>query len=419
MNIYHSTNGSSNFCIALIAAALVGFTPIITPALGYPVLSLFALIVILPHLSQFQRKPNSLLITCVCLYLLWGFVYSLLQISDGYGTIIMQMQFLFCILLMPLIPAVLSRRHRLWILVIMLLIVSFNILDNIRLCIIYPEIAATVNRSMEMVDIIGKAINIGGSTWYNGVTFFFTVCFFTFLNTERKLNKYFMLGCAILSGYFIFGYCLKASVIVFAVMAAVLLYLAKRSGKNTGYLMAIAFVFIIVFVVVELYSNEIIFLIADNIKSRRLATRLITLVNPEDEEAAMGTVEARSRLWMLSLRTWLDNPLNFLLGIGDHGPKYLNNGMGIGYHSDFFDTPARYGLIGLFLMYKIFLLAFKRILCFFDKQYHFQLYVIFGLFILFGLSKSVFNPSVGCPLFLLLPLASFYIRKSYINKEIK
>lgn len=414
MSIYRQTNGSSLFCMALAAAAVVGFTPILPVALGYPLLTLLSLIVIVPHLNKLLKRPNSLLLTCAFLYVSWGFLYRFLNISDGFGTIIMQMQFFFCILLMLLIPTTLSRHHRLWILGVMLLVVCANIIDNIRLCIIYPEIAGAVNRSMDMEELIGQTINIGGSMWYNGVFVFFTVCFFIFLNAERKLYRYIMLGCSILAGFFIFGYCLKASVIVFTVMAAVLLYLAKRSGKNTTYIMAVSFVFFIVYLLVDIYTDEIVSFIAYNIDNKRLAVRLISLVDVNNEEAEIGvrTVEGRANLWMVSLQTWLDNPINFLLGIGDHSPKYRLDGLRIGYHSDFFDTPARYGIIGLVLMYKILRLSLRRILFFFDKKYHFQLYVIFGMIILFGFTKSVFNPTVGCPLFLLLPLSSVYLRKA-------
>lgn len=419
MRIYHSANGSKIFCIALITVAIVGFTPIITAAIGFPVLTLFALFAILPNLNKYQRNLNSSLAAYICLYLLWGFVFSLLHISDGYGTIILQMQFFFCILLMLLIPSILSPHHRFWILALMLLVVCFNILDNIRLCILYPEIAFAVNRSMDMVELIGIKINIGGSGWYNGVTFFFTVCFFTFLNAERKIYRYMMLGCVILSGLFIFNFCLKASVIVFTVMAAVLIFFAKRYGNNMVYLMVISFVFIIGYVVVDLYTDEIVEFLVYNIKSKRLAFRLIALVDADNEAAEIGTVNGRVRLWMLSLKTWLDNPMYFLMGIGDHSPKYRIDGMGIGYHSAFFDLPARYGLIGLLLMYNILHLGFKRILHFFDKQYYTQLYVIFGLFILFGFTKGVFIPSVGCSLFLLLPLSSFLLGKSNTGNPIR
>ena len=412
MRTYHQFTYSAFLCIALTAAAIVGFTPIIMTAIGFPILTLLALIVIFPRLSEFLNGRNSLLFICITLYLIWGFLYKFLSISDGFGTIILHMQFFFCILLMLLIPTTLSSHHWLKILAVILLVVCLNILDNIRLCNIYPEIASAVNRSMEMTELIGKRINIGGSTWYNGVFFFFMVCFFAFLNVERKIYRYILLGCAILAGLFIFGYCLKASVILFTVMSAVLLYFAKRSGNNTTYMIVLFVIFSIVYLVVETYSDEIINFILSYINDKRLAIRLVALVDTENENAEIGvsTVEARVNLWMLSLKTWLDNPVTFLLGIGDHSPSYRIDGLGIGHHSDFFDIPARYGLIGLLLMYKILRLSCKRILSFFDKKYHFQLYIIFGIFILFGFSKAVFNPSVGCPLFLLLPLSSVLLR---------
>ena len=183
-------------------------------------------------------------------------------------------------------------------------------------------------------------------------------------------------------------------------------------------MVVITIVFFILYLVVDIYSDEIVDYILSNIKNRRLAIRLIALVDAGNEEAEIGvsTVEGRTRLWMLSMNTWLDNPVNFLFGIGDHSPSYRVNGMGIGYHSDFFDVPARYGLIGLFLMYKILRIGVRQILFFFDKEYHLQIYIIIGVFFMFGFTKGVFTPSIGCSLFLLLPLTSCLFRKSSARK---
>ena len=132
-----------------------------------------------------------------------------------------------------------------------------------------------------------------------------------------------------------------------------------------------------------------------------------------EAEAGVETLNGRTRLWTVSIDTWTDNIANFIFGIGAHHSDVesglSNEVVGIGNHSAFFDTPAKYGIFGLVLIFSILRLSFKWILSIYDKKYHFQLYVIFGMFVLFGFTKGVFTPGVGCAMFLLLPLLSKYI----------
>ena len=306
---------------------------------------------------------------------------------------------------------------------IMLLIISMDIIDNIRLCLLYPELAAVCNRATKAdEEIAGISINIGGSKWYNAVFFFFTICFFAYLNIKEKVYKRIMLVCSALAALFILGFCVKASVIVFTIFSAVLLFFAKRSNGAT-YFLLIALISGVAMFYVNIYSDEIVSFLSSSVSSERLASRLISLIDSESEEAAsgVGTMNARRALWMVSIDTWTDNIANFIYGIGAHhadvGSGVSNKSIGIGNHSDFFDTPAKYGIFGLVLIFTILRLSFKWILSIYNKKYHFQLYVIFGMFVLFGFTKGVFTPGVGCAMFLLLPLLSTYINENSSIKQ--
>ena len=51
-----------------------------------------------------------------------------------------------------------------------------DIFTNIRLCILHPELLVYVNRNI-LTDEMEGIGNVGASVWYNGIYFFFTICF--------------------------------------------------------------------------------------------------------------------------------------------------------------------------------------------------------------------------------------------------
>lgn len=410
------------FYIALIMYVILGYTPILNSGLFFILVVLTSSAAIMSDFGSKTYQHNSTLVGCICLYLSICVVYKVLGISTfSYGLLILHVLFFMSILLMLIIPSKLSAEKWTLIVKIVLLIICINIIDNIRLCLLYPEIADVVNRGLIDEEIAGERINIGGSKWYNAVFFFFTVSFFAYLNCKNKTFKYLMLGCSGLAALFIFGFCLKASVIVFTFFSAIVLYFAKRSNGKT-YFWILASLAGVALLLINLFSDEIIAFLSSSVSSERLASRLISLLDTEsmEAEAGVGTMSARGALWMVSIDTWTDNVANFIFGIGAHHDNrdlgITNQSVGIGNHSDFFDTPAKYGIIGLILIFNILRLGFKRILSIYEKKYHLQLYVIFALFVLFGFTKGVFTPGIGCAIFLFLPLVKSAIDRNSLVK---
>ena len=413
-----NNTGGGLFLVSLsILLAIIGFTPILqATAMQFVVLIfLITLTAVFWGFGTNSYKRDSGLVSYVLLYFSLCLVYKLFGISSiGFVALIRHTFFFLLIPLLFILTGILKEKEKNRILIVSLLVVAANIIDNIRLCLAYPELAAIVNRNMYADEIVGVVTNIGGSHWYNSICFFFAVCFFAFLNSKEKAFKNIMLACSGLAALFIFGFCLKASIIVFSLFAVVMLYFAKRS-VNQAYFFLIAVLSTAALLLANIFSDEIILFLSSNVSSGRLASRLISLIDSESEEAAVGasSMSARIRLWMVSVDTWTGNILNFIFGIGDHHADVeaglSNRVIGIGNHSDFFDTPARYGVIGLILIYKTLKLSFKKILSFYDRKFHLQLYVLFGIFILFGFTKGVFLPAIGFVLFILLPLVSKHV----------
>lgn len=397
--------------ISIILITVLGFTPILRSGLYSLAIGLIATIAVIYNLQNNEYRKHIPLLVNVCLYLSIVLGYHLVGITDIPIVLTLRHAFFFIpILLMLLMPQTLSEKHRKWLLLLAIMVVLINIADNIRLCIIHPEFLLKVNRDTDGADMIGEVTNIGGSKFYNALFFFFLVCLFIALNTKRKLAKYAILGCAIFSAVFVLFFCLKASVMVFVVLSAILLVYAKRMGNMHRFVVGIILFGLFAFFVVTLFSDLIVDTIASSISSKRLEERLIMLVDSENDDATagVGTVSARAHLWLVSIETWLSGPVNFLMGIGDHRAE-IQETTGIGMHSEICDLLAKYGLIGFFLFMNTLRLCYKYFISLFGDDYKLQFQLIFVILLLFGLTKGICLPGIGCTLFLILPLSAKFL----------
>lgn len=405
--------GKNNYIIPLLGGLLFlsvvfAFTPILRSGMLLLLTELGLMTVVLSHSMSKNYRCNGSLVLAVYLYLLMCIVYRLLGISSiAPGALAIHLFFFISILIMLQLPNLTTERQNNRMAIIMIIVILFNVLDNIRLCLTYPELYVLVNRDMESV---GENLNIGGSKFYNALFFFFTICFFFFMNSRNKRNRIIMLVGVLLTAAFILAFCLKASVIVFTFLSAFLLFFAKKAKNTKSFILRIFIPAMIAYGLVSIFSDLIIELITNTFSSDRLAQRLILLIDSDSPDATRGaaTVEARENLWLMSINTWTDNIVNFIFGIGDHRADWAAGQTaaetGIGQHSDFLDSLARYGLLGSLIILQILILSFKYLLSYFEEKYRLQVLVIIILFVLFGFTKAVFQVDIGILLFVFLPL---------------
>ena len=164
------------------------------------------------------------------------------------------------------------------------------------------------------------------------------------------------------------------------------------------------------------YQENIIRWIIAVSPNQRLTTRFITMIDINNVEANEVTITGRTNLYLLSVQTWLTNPITFFFGIGDHFVVTNAAETGIGQHADFLDTLGRFGLIGFGIIYMILINSYKYIMSLFDKENYNNLIVIFLIYILCGCTKNVFTTYVGCVLFVFLPMCSQFVNKNIQQK---
>ncbi len=408
----------------LVVSAISLFTPII--GIGIPCLIVGGSIALisLHHLGDRFYPHNIRLALYVFLYMALCVVYLLFGISTvSLGALVAHLFFFVCILCMILYPTYISEKQNKRLLCIIVGIIIFNIIDNIRLCVVYPQLFFAVNRNMNS----DFNVNIGGSRFYNAILFFYIICLFGFLNSKKKIFKYYMLTGVIISAIFIFGFCLKASTLVFAILSTILLCFAQKAKSIRRLFFRIVVPSLIIYVIVNIYMDSIIDFLSSLFASDRLIERLVFLLDQDNASADSGasTMVARENLWFLSVSTWTDNLVNFVFGIGDHRIADWETqspfAIGIGQHSDFFDSLARYGIIGMLILVAIFILAFEYILALFDNKQRVQLLIIFLIYILHLITKGGLYPDLGFLLFVFLPMLSNIIghhEGTIVNKDL-
>lgn len=390
--------------LALLSTLVAG-TPMLAKPMYFVVLGSAIGVLIIPRAWVTSNK-GRVIIVGLLLYVFLTAFYRLIGKSDGtWGNSMHEYFFLLTFFLGVALTKRASSQQTItfWLL---LCIIGVNIVYNIFISNRYPEF--NLNSRDDIGEDFLRSLNVGGSTFFTMSMLLFNVCFFVFLNSKEKgigvrIGSLFF---CIIAAVFVLFYSQKGSNVVYLLLSIPLQLYAKQSKKMSNFVVNTTIVLLFVFLLFVLFKNELIQLIIDISPSERLTVRLITLLDKNNPMADTDVVSGRTDLYFLSLKTWLSNPVIFFVGIGDVRAAYDVEWTGIGQHSDFFDTLARYGLIGGLLLFATIRRYFRMILSIFDRRYKLQILVIIGIFVLCACTKGVLVPEVGCILFVILPLTS-------------
>ena len=192
---------------------------------------------------------------------------------------------------------------------------------------------------------------------------------------------------------------------------------ADKTKTKSNLIVVSIIVMALVVLFIEVYQESVIRWIVSVSPNPRLTMRFVAMIDVDNAEASEMTITGRTDLYMLSLQTWLKNPINFFFGIGDHFVVTDVAATGIGQHADFLDTLGRFGLIGFAVICLIFIKSYKYIMSLFDKENHNNLIVIFLIYVFCGCTKNVFTTYVGCVLFMFLPMCSQFVNKNVQDND--
>lgn len=387
-----------------VITVLVHCSPILNRPVFFIFLSLFTGLFTSFRLNRPIFRKYRKLIVLLIFYVFLTILYRIIGKSDGYwGNSMHEYSFFVSFIVFLLVIDGLSNKQIKFIYWPMIVIATVNVIDNIYLYNLYPQLAG---EQYFMEEDFLSSINAGGTSFYTFCLFLFNIFFFVFLNSSDKKLKRLFICLSIITAIYIFGFCGKGSIVVYTLLSIPLQYFAFKTKRPSLFLFVGGFWGLFFLLFVSFFSEEIVNLILSISPIERVSVRLITLIDNDSVYANEYTVTGRTTLYLLSLKTWVSNFENFLFGIGDIRADIGAAATGIGQHSEFFDSLARYGLIGGLFLYSILKRFFNSIFSFFDQKYRFQLYIILGIIILCGCTKKLFMPNIGAVLFIILPLTA-------------
>ena len=216
------------------------------------------------------------------------------------------------------------------------LAVAINIADNIRLFYEYGVGVVFQNLAKVMEEEGVTGLNLGSSMFVSMSVFYASIMFLAFMKSNNNLERILLLLYFSISAYFIIMCSFKASAIVLMLISLVSIFFAVKAKKHV---VAILIFMPVVGVVILLFMDSIANFLIDIVGSQRIASRLIIFTS-EGELSNSGSLMNRSQLWLVSIKTWLNDVSSFFIGIGDHNWQdfVTTASSGIGNHSDLLDV---------------------------------------------------------------------------------
>ena len=244
-----------------------------------------------------------------------------------------------------------------WLWVAFIFLFAVNLAHNYWIGFTQPELFNMVKAKDG--DTTGFISNAGGSEFVYLCMFLVPIFWIVWQSSEEKRTKRLLILLIIFaSGYFIFINDRTTATVTLFLMIIMFL-LVKGAGVGKGHIVKIVAGLVIVLLLLSIFSRQIFTFALDLFEdSARMSNRLEDLfevsqgadLNDMDD----GSLGARYLLWMTSINTFLSSIPNFLIGIGDdvHEGDILSLvRYGVGCHSEFFDLAAKYGIVGIILVF--------------------------------------------------------------------
>ncbi len=350
---------------------------------------------------SFQYNP----LFPVLAYLLVFFILVLLDVSTAERHIRVSFTFWGALIVYYLTSMYPKAQKRLVTLgLILLLITSVTSLVGV---IVNPRAARILTYSANDIeeDLAISLLNIGGIAFFQGLVICVPIllsCIF------QKKFKIFAISALALIFISLLSASFTISLIVFFVALA-LGYLANNSLHSRVILIILCCLIIIV-----IPWSDLLMYISENINNTTISDRLRSLSLSLSRGSLTGGSSSRFKLYYSSFNTFLKHPL----GIGPEY-TYVNYQNGIGYHSQFLDDLARYGIFAL-MFYSAFFFGYYKLL---KKQWSkinmqqiaVPVAVVYFIFLIFN--PGFTSPHEGVLLLLLIPAIPDVFHKNEIGTQ--
>jgi len=304
-----------------------------------------------------------------------------------------------------------------------LMIFAVNLLDNIRLNIIYPGASETINFPW------GEhfyGMNVGGTPFSLMAALIAMICVVNVLSEQKGRVIWIIYYLACLGYIFLTARLLSVLTMVGGTLLLLTIAFAWKTGRQKRLAIYIILVMIAVGLIFFVVPN-ILEWFAETIGSERLGPRLreladILRLQESSVDATQSSGTTRLKLYYMSIQTFLSSVKSFFFGIGEH-PAIVEElyTKGIGAHSVILDNLAQYGIIGAICMYQIIAKSYKYFYaekCAVSSSYIQALEkCIFVIYIVNAIINNVFSSGFFILVFFIVPHSVISRNKVVQRKE--
>lgn len=384
--------------------ALFGFTPLLS-RLEIPYVKVLLIVLWIVTSIVIKRPSNVKQPRSVVKW--WGLYMALVYISCIVGHSSNSLNFFISNLTQYCIPFImvtvlckynLREKKFLWIIIATLIVV--NLVQNIFTGLIIPDYFYGLDGIDTSASV--KLTNAGGTGMVMQCMFSVVIWTMVFCYSNRKLLSVILVVMCVF--YITILNSRTTALLVLGVEVIGLLFVLTGNRVSKISKKKIIFFSLLAIIIISVFFTSIIEeLLGVFENSKDMTDRLTDLKSvAEGEDIEMlrdGSLAQRYLLWTTSINTFLASIPNFLFGIGDDFSTYDMAGLlksGIGRHSEFFDLAAKYGLLGIIIIYKGWRSTFQllRNICH-SEEMKYLLGVFIVAFIIYGfvnlLTPSLFN----------------------------
>lgn len=388
------------FCLPVLLYIVTSVLPIISRNIGTATIIAVLLLQFIPNIRKIiVLEPNVVLLFFT--YVIYIIIqYFRVTYVTSIGNLYENILFVLPILYFPLYRVSTDRKK---IIVISFIgLQTYVAIDNIVLLANKPYLSKYLTGGVSYVVSDYQHSNLGSVT-----NVFTSVCvvFISLLiykNFVKKIYRIALICSIIINSLFVFY--ARSTLCVLVLFWGIIFFIGKERIKNQLLFVFIILLSLIAIIVLLSIIREYIANsdMAYEYKNRFL--NIIDLISGNDDINSLGFINGRSEDYLLSIKTFLKNPL---FGVG---MIYSSDIIFVGMHSEIFDFMARYGLIGGILF--VSLLKYYFHLQNNTKQSEYKTIIV--IIVLYSLFNPCISKETGIIFFIILPcLTDFYKQERY------
>lgn len=350
--------------VALLAIIAIG----IIPALNKTIINAYRLVFFLLWLfsigpikrTSFKRLEQNIIIWW-CLYLVLQLNYSILGLSTDFIYFIGKTHIYMIPIAMIIVTKFYSPKEMklLWVATFFIFLVCLlqNVLIGLRGGIdIYSEDE--------------KESNVGTTAFVVICLYAIVSCWLIYKQSRNKKHRIICLSVLIVSAFHMIFQNNRATTTIVLFLIALGIVFTSYFKKKLSVKKIVIWSVLIILLITPLLPSLFQSLSALFSDVARLSSRLddLAILASSGDIGDLdngGSLFHRFMLWLTSINTFFSSVSNFFFGIGeiryDDDFNFRLN-CGVGFHSEFFDLAARYGILGLFIFYFALKCTFRYLL---------------------------------------------------------